>query len=238
MPATEKTMHKTSDNNSVGPFTGNAEFLDLEFQFLLARALRIGAQARVREAEQLLPGRGHTTVGEGGPEVGIEETRRRHELLAKEERRIRDLIDARLEAHRAAASRDPIGLEVLALDHVLDEADKTILLLLTAAAVSQQLIWEITGHLGGQWSGPDVETTIRLLHPEGNVAAWLSARRRFHRSGALVRCGLLKVDYPSSDCGPASLLAADVSITMAAMAVITGATESLTNGDDSDPSFH
>ena len=224
-------------NEEMGPFENAGEYPDLEFRWLLARSARIGAEARVREAERLLPAWNARTVGDTGPEVGVEETRRRHEALTDEERRLREQIDRRLEAHRADTSREPLGLDILSEAHGRDRDDRTILLLGTAAAVSGKLSDEILEPLGGGYGGPTVETAIRLIHPVGRAADWLAARERFHRTGPMVKGGLIAVSYPHTECSsPASLMQATVELTAEGFSAITGVPESDDEEDGDSPS--
>ena len=229
-------MRKTDVNDAAGPFDGDADYLDLTFNWLLARASRVGAEARLREDAQKLPAWNAKTVGDGGPCAAEEETRRRLDGMRERERSLRDLIDRRLAAYRADSSREPLGIDRICEEYALDDDDRTILLMATAAAVSAQLGAEILDPLGGFRTGVDVESLVRFIHPIGNAADWLEARKRFHRSGPMVAGGLIAVSYPHAECSPAALMQATVEITSKGFSAVTGITESDDEEGDDSPS--
>ena len=208
------------------PFTDDADYLDLAFELLTLRARRIGARRRLEEAPRL-PGFDHRTVGQR-ESVEDEEVRRVRESLLDTEKDCQDRLDARVRAHRADSSKEPLGIDVITQGAGLTDDERMVLLAITALAVSGEIGERITEGLGaGPFSRFEVESAILLLDPKC-VADWLKARRYFHRSAPLVKHELVVVEYPSVHAG--DLLQASVEVTCRAFAVVTG-----TPLEDDDP---
>ena len=207
-----------TDTNTPQPFTSDADYLDQVFELLTLRARRIGARRRLEEAPRL-PGFDHRTVGQRETVEDEEVSRVRESLLASEKDR-QEHLDARIRAHRADSSKDPLGIDVITEEAGLTEDERTVLLAITALAVSGEIGERITEGLGaGPFSRFEVESAILLLDPKC-TADWLKYRRYFHRSAPLVKHELVVVEYPSIHAG--DLLQASVEITCRAFGRITG----------------
>jgi len=219
-----------TDKNRTQPFDSDPDYLDLVFEFLAARARRIGAERRLEEDSHDLPlWHHHRTLGRL-ERVSEEETRRQIDALCAEEKRLREHLDARIRAHRADTNRQPLGIDVLAEESGLTADEKMILLACTAMAVSSEVGRQIAEGVGGNvFSRMEVETAIKLLEPRG-TADWLRLRKLFRRNGALVRRKLIAVEFPSTTYAPTDVLSASVEITNKAFGRITGIPQ-----DDEDP---
>ena len=215
-----------TDTNNPPPFDSDADYLDQVFELLTLRARRIGARRRLEEAPRL-PGFDHRTVGQR-ESVEDGEVRRVRESLLASEKDCQDRLDARVRAHRADSSKEPLGIDVITQGAGLTDDERMVLLAITALAVSGEIGERITEGLGaGPFSRFEVESAILLLDPKC-VADWLKARRYFHRSAPLVKHELVVVEYPSIHAG--DLLQASVEVTGKAFAVVTG-----TLLEDDDP---
>ncbi len=207
-----------TDPNTPQPFKNDADYLDLVFELLTLRARRIGARRRLQEPPRL-PGFDHRTVGQRET-VEDEEVRRVRERLLASEKDTQEHLDARVRAHRADSSRAPLGIDVITEEAGLTEDERTVLLAITALAVSGEIGERITEGLGaGPFSRFEVESAILLLDPKC-VADWLKYRRYFHRSAPLLKHKLVVVEYPSIHAG--DILQASVEVTSRAFSVITG----------------
>jgi len=214
---------KMTDPIKPQPFKDDAEFLDLAFEHLVARARRIGAERQLVEDVHSHPLWHHDrTLGRQGT-VGEEESRRRIEQdLQAEERRLGEQLQARMVAHRADKSREPLGLDLVTKEAGLDKDERMVLTAVTALAVSPDVAKELSEGLGcGLFSRFGIEAAIRLLGPSG-TSDWLRHRNLFHRSSPLISAGLITIEYPSTVCSPGDLLMATIEITPRAFATVTG----------------
>ena len=211
-----------TDTNNPQPFDSDAEYLDMAFAALVARARRIGAEhQQTEDAHSRVPW-DCRSLGRQGT-VGDEESRRRIEQeLLVEERRLQDHLEGRLAVHRADSSREPLGIDMVCKEANLDEQERMVLLACTALAISPDVAKELSEGLGcGLFSRFGIEAAIRLLDPSGS-GDWLKCRALFHRSSRLVSAGLITIEYPSTTFSPGDLLMATIEVTSRAFSVITG----------------
>ena len=208
-----------TESTTPKPFENDADYLDLVFELFTLRARRIGARRRLEQDSHRLPGYEHRTVGQRET-VEDEEVRRVRDSLLDTEKDCRDRLDARVRAHRADSSKEPLGIDVITQEAGLTDDERMVLLAITALAVSGEIGEQITEGLGaGPFSRFEVESAILLLDPKC-VADWLKHRRYFHRSAPLLKHELVVVEYPSIHAG--DLLQASVEVTGKAFAVVTG----------------
>lgn len=210
-----------TDTNKPQPFESDAQYLDRAFEYLVAQARRIGAERRLREDADSRPHWDCRTIGQFD-RVSQEETRRQVEALSVEERRLREHLEARLMAHRADRARPPLGIDVVVEAAGLGDEERVILLVCAALAISPDIGKAISEGIGvGPFSRFGIEGALILMEADG-VGDWLKYRRLFLRSGALVRNGLVTIEYPSITFGPTDVLSAAVEITHKGLALVTG----------------
>ncbi len=202
------------------PFESNTRYLDAEFAHLIARARRIGAERRLAEDSDARPTWDHRTVGHH-ERVADEETRRQTDALLVEEQRLREQLESRLAAHRADKARTPLGIDRVVEESGLTDAERMVLLICSALAISPDIGKAITEGIGcGPFSRFGVEGAMTMMEPKG-VADWLKYRRLFSRSAPLVQHRLVSIEYPSVTFGPTDVLAATVEITHKGLVRVT-----------------
>lgn len=208
-----------TDTNKPQPFTSDAEYLDLAFAHLIAKARRIGLQRS--DDSDVRPMLQERTVGRYEL-VAAEERRRQIDALEVEEQRLKERLDGRLTAHRADRDRPPLGIDVICENSGLNDEERTVLLACTAMAIGSEIGRQIAEGLGGNpFSRFETETAIKLMAPR-NIGDWLQSRRLFDRSGALIKHDLIAVEYPSTTYAPTDVLSASVEVTAKAFSAITG----------------
>lgn len=204
------------------PFENDADFLDTMWELFATRSRRLAATKERRDAEQDVAqefrrGRGGGRVGDGDDVVD-----RFAALTAREERQQAQL-DARLAAHRADPSAQPLGLDRLAEAHDLNEDERTVLLAAYCVALSEDLASYCFDALGTGFAGLGSPEFVMRLTGATSTADRVRARSLFLETGKLVRSGLVTVDYRrNDDPQPEDLLWSRVRITQSAFDAVSG----------------
>ena len=202
------------------PFANDAEFLDQAFDLLAVRVQRISASRELREAEMRMRG-DPNTVGRSH-RVADEDAARRAAMLTVLEAEQQQVLDARLEAHRADPDAPVLGIDRLADKHGLSADERMVLLSASSFAVSEQMSEDIHGNLAlGMYGSQSIEGLMRLLDAQ-TVGDRLRARRIFAPTAPLVRGGLIILDYQGREAQPEDLIGARVQITRGAFDVLVG----------------
>lgn len=197
------------------PFSGNAEFLDLHYEYLGCRVQRLVAEREVRQIVRREP---------DGLKPGVDDDLiRRLGIWQAREDRLHELLEARLEAHRRDPSAHPLGIDVVCIRYDLTEEARTVLLSALCSALSEELSEATHGDLGaGGWGTQSAEGVMRLLDGQ-SVADRVRLRRMFHADAPLVRSGLIVMDYMRNDAVlPEDALGARVRLTQMAFDLLVG----------------
>jgi hypothetical protein len=199
-------------------FENDAEFLDAMFDLLALRAQRLTAARELREAAR--EERANSCQVGRRRQVADEDATRRLAIFQAREDRLRGELDARSEAHRADPGAPMPGLDRLCQAHQLGSAQRTILTALLLESISEERA-ERTFEGLSVYGGITVEGISRLLDAE-TVAERLKVRRIFGPQAALIREGLVVLDYVRSDAAPVGLLGARVKLTSSAFDTLVG----------------
>lgn len=206
----DDTENIVTDDN-YPPFDGNAEFLDAWTLFLKMRRLRVEA-----EMCPVLSFKRPTKAVEPDIPIG--------DLYDREKAAWADL-QARLAAHRADDAAPALGLEVLRVEHGLDDNEQIIVVALALVAISETLAAETLGDMASGF-GMTINSLMLLLAPEQSpwqIEDWLNWRSYFRPEAKLVVGGVIRVDR-SEDDGPADLPGSWVSVTAKGFRGVTGVT--------------
>ena len=188
-------MNPIHVQNSVRPFANDCEYLEAEFRWVKARCRYLGARMDAEhEAEKE-----HIGLTDGDdPQAGWPgEARTKVSSLGSAETTLRETIDARLVATRAAGSI--LGLDKLVQQHDLDATERTVLLLAAMPAVGLEL-YDVLGRIGSFGFAlmsitPELVATFAGLGLEGR----LRLREQLGPAGKLVTGGLVEVDLPGGE---------------------------------------
>ena len=215
------------------PFRDDAEYLENEHQWIVARAARIGLQRRLKQDT----GHGAIAVHRQWPvdDAYLASVRQRLVEAEAVERGIRDhLLEERLAVHRATPGACKLGLDRVCEDHNLNEDERLVLVIATIIAVSGYHADTVNDALAGsRHFSQTIDDCITLIDPRGATEA-VRARMLFHADAPIVRAGLITVEVHDKHTTPADLLEARVSITHAAFAMITGVEELAKVGWDTE----
>jgi len=192
-------------------FDGNAEHLDGWTLFLRFRRLRVEAETT-------------PTLSFKRPTKAVEKDIPIEDLYEKEKAAWQDL-QVRMEAHRADDAAPTLGLEVLRVEHDLDDHEQVILVALTLVGISETLATETLGEMA-LGSGLTINDMMLMLAPERSpweIQDWLAWRAYFQPEAKLMKAGLIRVDHTEDD-GPAELPGAWAYITGKGFLGVTGVT--------------
>ena len=213
------------DRTSAEPFA-NESFLDSAFGLLAIRVKRISAERELYEAEMRERG-DPNTVGRTH-RVADEDAARRATMLREVEEEQRQMLDARLEAHRADPDAPTLGIDRLTQKHGLSPDERMVLLSALSYAVSEQMSEDIHGDLGvGMYGSATVEGLMRLLDAK-TVGDRLRARRIFAPAAPLVKGGLIVLDFYRGGAHPEDVIGARTKISDTAFDVLVGNGPALT----------
>lgn len=202
-----------TDKTEPRPYSDNAAYLDAEISYIQALCTVLGVEDRLRQDS--IP---HVACDQrlvGDAERASDQQAKRLVTVKQELRsRLRQKIDARLEASRHSTAGTKLGLDILCEEYRLGAQERLCLLVLTVPAISIELGDSLQDRLGrSAWCGaPTVETLVKVLEPRC-VADRLKARKLFRRDAPLLRHGLINVEYPSRYAGPDDQLGAVVRLT-------------------------
>lgn len=206
------------------PFKDDGEYLATEHQWIVARAARISLERRIQQDTGL----GAIANQRMWPldEAMIKEYRERLGHAKVVERGVRDhSLDERLAVHRATPGSKVLGIDEICGQYDLTEDERVVLLLTCIVAITSRYAHEISNALDGmQHCSLTVDDCITLLEP-GDVAEAMRARLLFRPEAPLVANSLIAVEVQPTHTTPTDILDARVSITFAALAVITGVPE-------------
>ena len=214
------------------PYSGDGEYLDEEARqyipALVGKVLATQKLAQARRDEETgdldqphRPGRSSSHQA-------------RLELVdwTERERLVRAQIDERLAATRNRHGATFLGLDAVCVKAELNEAERRVLLIALLPCINPQLAEEVLNGLPSYFAGLSVANLISLLAPEGGVEQWLEYRKLFRPSSSrLISHGLLQVHGPSGDATASSLLCAECSVTLEALAQLTGDPDAMTEAD-------
>jgi len=191
-------------------------------QWLLARSARIGEELRLLDDQRPRAlSWDHRTLGLALPQVAGEQAKLRLTALQEEEQRLREDMDDWLRTYRESG-KPTLGIDALCTASDLTADDRTILLAACAVAINDNLAKQILEPLGGGMNTRlDVQSAVQLLDPQ-SIVEWVRARRHFTRTAALVRDGLLTVEYPTKECPPGDVMASTLMVSSKAFATIVG----------------
>ena len=142
--------------------------------------------------------------------------------MKEREDEIREAIEARLAVHRADVDQPKLGIDKLVKAHRLSGEERVILVAASLPAISGALAEQTFEPLSLSFRGISTNDLVRLLDPQG-TADWVKFRHLFDSDSALVGAGLVVLDpIPHAPDTPDALWGADVRITSAAFATLTG----------------
>jgi len=195
------------------PFSSNFDYLDAAHAYLAARSRRLGMDRsrRVAALDALDDEPCFSTI-------------ERYNAITEREQTTKTELVARLAAHRADKTAIPLAIDRLAHTLDLSEDERLVLSAATWFAVSEDGANVAFADLGTGYGGDgSVEFYLRLLACN-DAESRVRARRVFAPEGALVRAGLLHIDFMRNDePQPADLLWSRVVLTHKGFEAMTGA---------------
>ena len=205
------------------PYATDAEFLEAEFNWLVARAARISLVHRLEQES----GHGAIAAQRMWPidKTQIAEYRERVGVSEAIEMGVREEIDSRRSVHRATEGACKLGVDRVCDEHDLADDERLVLLIVTIVSCGSLYAEAITDALSGSHHySLTIDDVITLLDPH-DLGGWAKARLLFHREAPLLVHGLIEVETHPQVPTTTDLLDCRVSITHRAFATITGVPE-------------
>ena len=202
------------------PFASDCDYLEAEFNLLACRVQRLAAARELRQADR----REHAEPGSVGKtrQVADDDAVRRLAVFADREDRLRDALDARLQAHRSDPTARQLGIDLLAATHGLGEEERLVLLSALSYAVSEERSEAIHADIGaGGYCAQNIEGLMRLLDCQ-SVGDRVRMRRLFAPTSPLVKGGLVVLEMYGKDALPDDLLGTRVRLTTRAFDGLVG----------------
>ncbi len=198
------------------PYEGNLAYLEAELQWIEARCQRLGAQRKLAES-------GVRAQAESSPfSSGVPESPRQLSTRLKrhraDETRLREEIDARLVATRAAGEAP--ALDRFCALYRLDDFERTLLLLAIAPAFSRGFddLYAVLTREEFSAGGPTVEAAFNFM--EFGFADRILRRKVFGKTAALYSNDLMATMGAMN--GPEDLLQATVRVSARTFSFLLG----------------
>lgn len=203
------------------PYEDDLTYMQDELAWVEARCRRVGAELDLRRLEGGTTDDAEPPHRRGSETASPRKLRDRRRLSGSQEITLRDEIDARLEATRAAG-RD-LALPRLAEQCGLDAFERTVLLLGCAPCFSQRFD-EVFGLMEKDHFESGLTVELAFAFCELPWAERVDRRQAFSKAGALIRNDLMSLNVGARFSSPKDLLMAEVLITTRTFSYVVGRT--------------